>query len=72
VASAASYFSLGWGKMTGKTPKFTPAAIVSIQMHRHISHEKATRELGYTPRPFETTVRDTTDWFRQAGMLDGK
>jgi dihydroflavonol-4-reductase len=71
VASAASYFSLGWGKLSGKTPKFTPAAIVSIQMHRHMSHEKATRELGYQPRPFEETVRDTMDWFRQAGMLNG-
>ncbi len=72
VASAASYFSLGWGKVRGKTPKFTPAAIVSIRMHRYISHEKATRELGYAPRSFEVTVRETMDWFRQAGMLNGK
>jgi dihydroflavonol-4-reductase len=41
-------------------------------MHRSISHEKATRELGYAPRPFEETVRDTMDWFRRAGMLDGR
>jgi dihydroflavonol-4-reductase len=72
LASAASYFSLGWGKLRGTTPKFTPAAIVSIQMHRHISHEKATRELGYQPRPFEETVADTMEWFRQAGMLNGR
>jgi dihydroflavonol-4-reductase len=72
LAGFASYFSLGWGKLTGRTPKFTPGAITSIQMHRHISHEKATRELGYEPRPFEETVRDTFEWFRQAGMLNGK
>jgi dihydroflavonol-4-reductase len=72
VASAASYFSLGWGKLRRKTPKFTPAAILSLRMHRSISHEKATRELGYAPRPFEETVRDTMDWFRRAGMQDGR
>jgi dihydroflavonol-4-reductase len=71
IAAVASWFSLGWGKLTGTTPKFTPGAIRSIQMHRHISHQKATRELGYEPRPFEDTVRDTLEWFRQAGMLEG-
>jgi len=72
LASAASWFSLGWGKLRGTTPKFTPAAIEAIQSHRSISHEKATRELGYEPRSFEETVRDTMEWFRQAGMLDGR
>jgi dihydroflavonol-4-reductase len=70
LAFAASWLSLGWGTLRGKTPKFTPAAIRAIQSHRHISHEKAVRELGYQPRPFEETVRDTLEWFRQAGMLE--
>ena len=70
LAAAASWFSLGWGRVRGTMPKFTPAAIEAIQSHRYISHEKATRELGYTPRPFEETVRDTLEWFRQAGMLE--
>jgi dihydroflavonol-4-reductase len=69
LASAASWLSLGWGRLIGATPKFTPAAIEAIRSHRHISHEKASRELGYSPRPFEETVRDTLEWFRQAGML---
>jgi dihydroflavonol-4-reductase len=69
LAAAASWFSLGWGALSGKTPKFTPAAIRAIQSHRYISHEKAVRELGYQPRPFEETVRDTLEWFREAGLL---
>jgi dihydroflavonol-4-reductase len=72
LAYAASWFSLGWGRLLGKAPKFTPAAIIAIQSHRLISHEKATRELGYEPRPFEETMRDTMEWFRSAGMLDGR
>jgi dihydroflavonol-4-reductase len=70
LAAAASWFSLGWGRVTGTTPKFTPAAITAIQSHRTISHEKAAQELGYAPRPFEETVRDTMEWFRVAGMLE--
>jgi len=72
LAYAASWFSLGWGKLRRKAPKFTPAAITAIQSHRLISHEKATRELGYEPRPFEETMRDTLEWFRKAGMLEGR
>jgi len=69
VAWAASWFSLGWGRLRGVTPKFTPAAIHALSTHRLISHEKASRELGYEPRPFEDTVRDTLAWFRSEGML---
>jgi dihydroflavonol-4-reductase len=71
LASAAAWFSLQWSKVYGSTPKFTPAAIKATQSHRFISHEKATRELGYDPRAFEETVRDTMDWFGQAGLLNG-
>jgi dihydroflavonol-4-reductase len=70
LAGIASYFSLAAAALTGKTPKFTPGAIRSVQMHRFISHAKAARELGYSPRPFEETVRDTLEWFQEAGMLD--
>jgi dihydroflavonol-4-reductase len=72
LAYPVSLLSLAWGRLQGRVPKFTPGAVRSIQMHRHISHDKATRELGYQPRPFEDTVRDTLEWFRQAGMLDGR
>ena len=69
LALPASYLSLGWGRVVGKTAKFTPSAIRTLQGHRLISHEKATRELGYDPRPIEETVRDTLEWFRQEGGL---
>jgi dihydroflavonol-4-reductase len=32
--------------------------------HKHISCEKAGRELGYHTRPFEVTISDTIGWFR--------
>ncbi|MBA7664772.1 Aurachin B dehydrogenase [subsurface metagenome] len=70
LAVFASYFSLVWARVRNRAPKFTPAAVKSVQMHRHISHQKATDELGYNPRPFEETIRDTLDWFKKAGMLE--
>jgi dihydroflavonol-4-reductase len=69
LAKPASYFSLAWNALWGKNPRFTPAAVEAVGSHRFISHEKATRELRYTPRPFEDTLRETLKWFNQAGML---
>jgi dihydroflavonol-4-reductase len=70
VCTMPSYVVLGLSKIRKVTPKFTPHALRTLKSHRHISHEKATRELGYKPRPLEDTIRDTLDWFRQQGMID--
>ncbi len=69
AALPAAGLSLAWGRLRGRTPKFTPEAVRSLGKHRLISHEKASRELGYHPRPFEETVQDTLAWFREAGLL---
>jgi dihydroflavonol-4-reductase len=69
LAALVSYPSLWWGMASRVTPKFTPKAVRSIQMHRYISHMKATDELGYNPRPLEATVRDTLEWFASARAL---
>ncbi len=69
LAHLASYGNLLITKWSRKTPKFTPEAVKRIRSHRFVSHQKASAELGYHPRPFEETVRETFDWFRKAGML---
>jgi dihydroflavonol-4-reductase len=56
-------------RLRGRQPLYTAMSIKSLQYHRHVSHEKATRELGYQPRPFRETLADTLQWFREAGML---
>jgi dihydroflavonol-4-reductase len=49
----------------GEAKLFTPVSLVSLRHgHRNISHEKAGRQLGYHPRPFEETVADTVRWFK--------
>lgn len=48
---------------------FTRAALMALAGNRHISHERARRDLGYHPRPFRATLADTLRWFQEAGLL---
>jgi dihydroflavonol-4-reductase len=53
-----------------KRPLYTAVSLRALQSNRNISHEKATRELGYDPRPFRETLADTLRWFEENGQLD--
>jgi dihydroflavonol-4-reductase len=64
-----AYFVMWYSNIMNVTPKFTPYALKTLKSHRLISHEKATRELGYRPRPIEETIRDTLAWFGTQGKL---
>lgn len=66
-----SYFSGAFSRISGRSTNFNPFSMKSIRSHRFISHLKATGKLGYVPRPFEETVKETMGWFADAGMLDG-
>jgi dihydroflavonol-4-reductase len=66
-----SYFSGAFSRIFKRPTNFTPFSMQSIRCHRFISHLKATEELGYVPRPFEKTIKETMTWFDEAGMLNG-
>jgi dihydroflavonol-4-reductase len=36
----------------------------ALKSNRYMSHERATRDLGYQPRPFLETLTDTLNWFK--------
>ena len=48
---------------------FSTYAQYTLSSNGAFSHEKAARELGFTPRPFEDTVRDMIAWLRQEGKI---
>jgi dihydroflavonol-4-reductase len=48
---------------------FTRSAVLALDSHRQVSHEKAARALGHRPRPLAETVRDTMRWYESQGML---
>lgn len=58
-----------WAKLHGREPRFSKFTLHTLVNHQHVSHQKATRELGYQPRPLLDTLRDTLEWFGQAGMM---
>ena len=62
VAAAAA-------RVTGTPALFTSYTLRTISDNRRVSHERAGRELGYSPRGLEETVRDTCRWFAENGFL---
>ena len=56
-------------RMTKRPPLFTSFSIEAIRSSERVSHQKATRELGYQPRPLQRSIEDTLTWFCEAGQL---
>ena len=50
-------------KLAHATPRFTPYALEVLRSNSNISHAKATRELGYRPRPLYESIHDAVKWF---------
>lgn len=57
----------GLAHLNGSQPLYTRVMLGAMRSNRHISHALATRDLGYVPRPFEETLKDTLAWFTQYG-----
>jgi dihydroflavonol-4-reductase len=70
LARAGAPVIEGIGRLSGRRPLYTGVSLRALRSNRHISHEKAARELGYRPRPFRETLADTLRWFQENGQLD--
>lgn len=67
VAYVAGMASTAWAGITGKEPR---APIDGVRMARKkmwVRHDKAARELGYTPGPARTALVRAVEWFRSNG-----
>ena len=69
VARFGAPFATVYNRLLGKRALYTSISIRALHSNHNISHEKATRELGYQPRPFRETMVDTLQWFAQNGNL---
>jgi dihydroflavonol-4-reductase len=70
----ALMFPLAWGsetmaRLTGGSPFVTRDGLRMARHRMFFTHEKAGRELGYSPRPYQQGVADAIAWFREAGYL---
>jgi dihydroflavonol-4-reductase len=69
LARLSTPFAALYARMTGGEPRFTPVSLSALCHHQQVSHAKASRELGYAPRPLRDTVRDTLAWFKETGRF---
>lgn len=65
LAKAVSFLMPAYYGIRRERPRFTTYSLHVISSNSLMSHEKAERELDFSPRPFAETVRDTVEWFRQ-------
>lgn len=56
-------------RLRGQKPVVSAYALYTLNSNGDFSHEKASRELGYQPRPFRDTVRDTIHWLKDQGLI---
>lgn len=69
MADIGAPFATSFAHITGKRPLYTRVSLMALRGNRNVSHEKATRELGYHPRPLDKTIADTLRWFEESGQL---
>lgn len=62
-------FAAAYGKLRRQEPLYTHESLAVLETRGRFDWGKAQRELGYSARPTEDTLRDTYAWFDAAGML---
>lgn len=58
-----------WARMQGEAPIYTHDSLAALAANKVMSHAKATRELGYQPRPFHHSMRDALDFYSRQGAI---
>jgi nucleoside-diphosphate-sugar epimerase len=69
LARGVAPFALGWAKMTGSVPLFTPESLGALRANKVVLHDKAKDELGFNPRPVQETITDIFEWFKATGQI---
>lgn len=56
-------------KIKKEPPLFTAYSLYTLKTNSNFSHLKATKTIGYEPRPFKQTIVDTSLWLIEAKRL---
>lgn len=54
----------------GEMPIMTTFSVYNLKRNNRFDYSKAKRELGYTTRPVEQTLRDTAQWLQKSGLIN--
>jgi dihydroflavonol-4-reductase len=53
-------------------PIVTPYSLGAVRSNSHISHARASDELGYLPRPAKQAIRDAVHWWQESLNMQGE
>jgi dihydroflavonol-4-reductase len=56
-----------YSELTGAKPFFTRYSLEAVCSNSHINHTKASRELGFHPRPARQAILDSVRWLQAEG-----
>lgn len=65
MAYVASLFSCSYYWLTKTKALLTPYSLYTLNSNSNISNFKARRQLGFSPRSLEQSIKDSVGWFRQ-------
>lgn len=68
LAKAASPLLEGMAKRRKERPLYTKYSLYTLNSNARFSHERASRELGYHPRPLSSTMRDMVLWLSRNNL----
>ena len=63
AAYTAGMITTAWARLTGVPPRVPLEAVRMAKTKMWVSHEKASRELGYAPSSAECALKDAAAWF---------
>jgi dihydroflavonol-4-reductase len=66
VAWTAGMVTTGLAYLTGIPPRAPMEAVRMAKKKMWVTHAKAARELGFTPRPAREALKDAVEWFQKA------
>ncbi len=67
LALVAGLASTGWARLAGGEPRVALDAVRMARKKMFVSHAKAARELGYSPRSVDGALARAVEWFRANG-----
>lgn len=68
MARMAAPFASSWARSRKRQPLFTSASLRALRSNSRVNYNRASHELGHSPRPFFDTLNDTLTWFREQGL----
>jgi dihydroflavonol-4-reductase len=69
VAYAAGVVTTAWANLTGVEPRAPLDAVKMAKKKMFVTHEKASRELGFQPGPADAALARAVAWFRENGYV---